>query len=367
MDTRNASLATVFIDHSLKIHEKDKVVISTSDLSCIDLIRECYAQSLKKGAAVYLDIIGFNYLLDRSSYGDLAYTFYQHANEWQIKNQPSIYNNIAEWGDKFIRITTFDNYKHLAAVDSAKMQTKMRSVRTWFDTIINKEWVLTYYPTPAMAQQAEMSMKDLEDFYFSSVLVDYKEMEKQQKKLEKLLDKGKIVHIVGTKTDLTLSIAGRTGKICAGEKNIPDGEIFTGPVEDSTEGHIYYEFPNDYSGKVMNGIYLEFKKGKIVKATSESNQEELLKVLDTDPGSKRLGEFAFGTNFGIKRFMNQGLFDEKIGGTIHTALGRSYDDPKGWGKNKSAIHWDLIKDTRTKGSFVEIDGKKVLVDGKYVI
>lgn len=367
MDPRNSALAKIFVEHSLKIKAHDNVVISTSDLYPIDLIRECYRQALQKDANVYLDIMGFNYLLDRSSYGDLVSTFYQYANDRQIKTPSAIYKAIADWGTKFVRITTFDNYKHLVAVDSSKTQAKMKALQPWFDSIIDKAWVLTYYPTPAMAQQADMSLMDLEAFYFSAVLTDYKNMEQGQKKLEKIIDKGKIVHVVGTKTDLTLSIEGRTAQMCVGEKNIPDGEIFTGPVEDKTEGHIYYEFPNDYSGKTMNGIYLEFKKGKVVKATSETNEDALKEVLATDPGALRLGEFAFGTNFGITRFMHQGLFDEKIGGTIHTALGRSYDDPKGWGKNKSAIHWDIIKDTRLKGSYVEIDGKKVLVDGKYVV
>ena len=243
----------------------------------------------------------------------------------------------------------------------------MKAAKKWFDEIIEKDWVLTYYPTDAMAQNSGMSLSELMKFYFKSTLIDYKEMEKKQKKLARRIDNGNTVHIVGYKTDLTLSIKGRTGHICAGQRNVPDGEVFTGPVEDATEGHIYFEYPGLYSGKEIHGIFLEFKKGKVVKATSESNESELEKVLTTDPGAKRLGEFAVGTNYGIKNFMKEILFDEKIGGTVHLALGRSYNDPTGWGKNESAIHWDIIKEMRKNGAYVEIDGKKVLENGKLLV
>lgn len=362
-DPRNKRLAKIFIEHSLSVKAKDNVVICSSDTYPEDLIRECYKGCLKKDADVYLDLIGFNFLLDRTSVGDFVKTFYENANDRQLKNLSTVYKEISSWGDKFIRITTIDNYQQLAGVDSEKIQTKAKSYQPWFDEIIDKDWILTYYPTNAMAQKAGMSFTELLDFYFKAVLIDYKKMKQEQKKLAKAIDKGKTVHIVGKRTDLTLSIEGRTAHTCSGEKNIPDGEVFTGPVEDKTEGHIFYEFPGIYSGKEIKGIYLEFKKGKVIKAQSETNQKELEKILDTDPGAKRLGEFAIGTNYGIKNYMKETIFDEKIGGTIHTALGRSYDDPTGWGKNKSAIHWDIVKDTRTKGSYVEVDGKKVLENG----
>lgn len=366
-DPRNKKLAKIFLEHSLNVKSKDKVVISTSDLEPIDLIRQCYAQSLQKDADVYMDIMGFNLALDRTSYGDLARTFYANANDRQIKNPSTIYKNIAEWGDKYIRITTFDNYQHLAKVDPEKIQLKRKSLHEWFYKIIDKDWILTYYPTPAFAQQADMSMEEFTDFYFKAVLVDYKKMEQGMKKLEKAIDNGKVVRIVGDRTNLTLGINGRTGHICAGTRNIPDGEIFTGPEEDKTEGNIYFEFPGLTPGKEVHGIYLEFKKGKVVKATSESNQDALDSMLNTDEGATTLGELGFGTNFGIKKFIKQTLFDEKIGGTVHLALGRAYNDDKGWGKNESAIHWDIVKDMRKKGSYVEIDGKRVLENGKYVL
>ncbi|MBN1617798.1 aminopeptidase [Candidatus Dojkabacteria bacterium] len=366
-DQRNKKLAQIFVDHSIKVKKKDRVVISTSDLLPIDLIREIYSYLLQKDADVYLDIMGFNFILDRSSFGDLVNTFYKNANKRQIENPPVIYKQIADWGDKFIRITTMDNYKHLSRIDSGKIQAKSKVIKPWFDQVIKKDWVLTYYPTNAMAQNANKSYEEMLDFYFKSVLVDYDKMEKEQSKLEKIIDNGNEVHIVGEKTDLTLSIKGRTAKKCFGERNIPDGEVFTGPVENKTQGHIYFEFPGVYSGKEVYGIYLEFKDGKVIKYECNSNQEDLDSILGTDEGALRLGEFSFGTNYGITEHMKETLFDEKIGGTIHLALGMSYDDEKGWGKNQSAIHWDIVKDTRRKGSFVEVDGKKVLVNGKFNI
>ena len=362
-DPRNTRLAKVFVEHSLNIHSRDHVVLSTSDTYPEDLIGQCFKQSLQKDADVFLDIMGFNFLLDRSSVGNFSQIFYENANDRQIKTPPDIYKHIADWGTKFIRITSIDNYQHLANIDSRKLQSRSKSYQDWFDTIIDKNWVLTYYPTKAMAQKSGMSLSKLFDFYFKSVLIDYDKMKRGQQKLAKRIDNGRTVHIVGENTDLTLGIEGRTAHICAGQRNIPDGEVFTGPVEDKTDGYIYYEFPGTYTDKEISGIYLEFSKGLVTKAKSDANEKALHTILDTDPGAKRLGEFAFGTNYGIKNFMKETLFDEKIGGTIHTALGHSYNDPTGWGKNVSAIHWDLVKDTRSKGSYVEIDGKKILEDG----
>ena len=152
-DPKNARLAKVFIEHSLKVKAKDNVVISTSDTYPEDLIRECYKQALKKDANVYLDIMGFNFLLDRTSTGDFARTFYENANERQIRNPSKIYGEIADWGDKFIRITSFGNYQHLASIDSAKMQMKMKAARKWFDTVIDKDWILTYYPDESFVER----------------------------------------------------------------------------------------------------------------------------------------------------------------------------------------------------------------------
>ena len=180
---------------------------------------------------------------------------------------------------------------------------------------------------------------------------------------------------MGNQTDLKLSFKGRL--VAPDTKrlnNIPAGEVFGAPVDNYTEGHIYYEFPSVRMSKEVKGIRLEFKRGKVVKFSAEKGENTLKAALDSDPGAKRFGEFAIGANYGIKRFMNNTLFDEKIGGTIHTALGRAYDEKEGGGTNRSAIHWDLVKDMGsgisgedTKGSTITVDGKMILKNGKILV
>lgn len=370
-DPRNAQLAKVFVEHSLDIQKGDKVVISTSDLDPMDLIQECMALSLQKGAQVYLDILGWNWLLDRSSAGDLVRVYYDNATDEMLENPPTIYKDISDWGDKFIRITTFDNYAHLSGLDGKKLQIRERSRRDWFNTLIDeKDWVLTYYPTPGLAQQAGMAYQELEDFYFDSVLVDYNDMKKRSQKIGDIMDKGKEVHILGEKTDIKIDITGRLAKIAAGRSNIPDGEIFLAPVHENTEGEVFFDLPNYRDGVDVVGAHLTFKNGKVVKATAEQGEEVLMTALDTDEGSRFLGELGLGVNYGITKPMRSTIFDEKIGGTVHMAVGKSFKDKRGGSPdnpNKSAVHWDLVKDMRKKGSEIYVDGKLVFKEGKWLV
>lgn len=372
-DPRNTQLAKVFVEHSMKVAPKDKIVISVSDLVSIDIIREVYKLCLQKGAYVYLDVMGFNYLLDRSSYGDLVRTFYDNASEDQFNNPPEIYKAISEWGDKYIRITSLDNYAHLSGVDPVKLQWRAKASDEWFHHIIDeKDWVLTYYPTEAMAQQAGMPMSELLDFYFNATNVDYDAMEKEGDKIVKLMDKANSVRIIGEKTDLTIDITGRLAKNAAGSRNVPDGEVFLAPVHTNTQGHIYYDLPFARNGAEIEGAYLEFKDGKVVKASAEKGEAILLGGLDTDEGARYLGELGIGLNYGIQRVMKNTMFDEKIGGTVHVTLGKAYVTERGGNpdpatQNKSAIHWDLVKDMRKPGSRIEVDGKVMFEDGKWLV
>lgn len=236
------------------------------------------------------------------------------------------------------------------------------------DPMIDSDrWVLTYYPTAGMAQQAGMSMDSLREFYYDSVLVDYGKMEKELKGIEKILDKGSEVRVVGKKTDIKLSIKGRLAQSCYGERNIPDGEVFVGPVHMEVNGEVYFDLPTLAYGHEVRGIHLEFVDGKVVRAMAEQGDEALQKMLETDPGARYLGEFAIGANYNVTRPMMNTLFDEKIGGTIHMALGRSYKEKRGGGTNESAIHWDIVKDMRLAGSRVEVDGVVVMRNGKIVV
>ena len=174
----------------------------------------------------------------------------------------------------------------------------------------------------------------------------------------------KSVHLVGKGTDLRLSIAGREFINCDCQKNVPDGEVFTGPVEDSMEGHVSFSYPTIYQGREVSGVHLEFKQGKVVKASAEKNEDFLLQTLDTDDGSRYVGEFAIGTNEGIRQFTRQILFDEKIGGSFHMALGAGY--PETGSKARSAIHWDMICDLRDGGQ-IWVDDILFYENGKFLI
>jgi aminopeptidase len=232
-------------------------------------------------------------------------------------------------------------------------------------------WVIAPYPTNAFAQDADMSLRDYADFLYRACMPDlddpigyWRKVEAEQERVIEWLKGKENVHVTGPETDLRLSVAGRKFINCSGKVNVPDGEVFTGPVEDSAEGYVYFSYPAIESGREVTGVRLWFEKGRVVKATAEKNEEFLLKTLDTDAGSRYLGEFAIGTNEGITQFSREILFDEKIGGSFHMALGAGY--PETGSKNESAIHWDMVCDLR-QGGEIEVDGELLYKNGKFVI
>jgi aminopeptidase len=216
-----------------------------------------------------------------------------------------------------------------------------------------------------------MSLDDYEDFVLRACLVHlkdpiaaWKRVHSRQKKICKVLDTKKKIRVVAKGTDLTMSVAGRKWINCDGKANMPDGEIFTGPIEDSVEGVVSFSFPGFYYGREAEGIKLTFKKGRVTKATATRNEEFLKAMLDTDEGARRIGEFAIGTNPAIQRFTRNTLFDEKIGGTIHMALGAS--PRESGGVNESGVHWDIVNDMRDGGK-IYADGKLIYKGGKFRI
>jgi aminopeptidase len=231
-------------------------------------------------------------------------------------------------------------------------------------------WTLTAFPTKAFAQDADMSLEEYEDFVYGACMPDqndpvgyWKRFSEKQSRLVNWLKGKKNVHLVSKDTDLRLSIEGRTFINCDARVNVPDGEIFTGPVEDSMEGHVSFSYPTIYQTREVNGVQLDFKKGKVVKASATKNEEFLLKTLDTDEGSRFVGEFAIGTNEGIQKFTRQILFDEKIGGSFHMALGKGY--PESGSKATSAIHWDMICDMRD--GQIWVDDELFYENGKFMV
>jgi aminopeptidase len=208
-----------------------------------------------------------------------------------------------------------------------------------------------------------MSLDEMMDFFFSATLRDWKKESEWYFEVQKIFQAATKVRIVGLETDLSFTTEGRIYEVADGRLNMPDGEVFTAPVDDSAEGRIYFEFPGVYFGERIPGIRLEFREGKITEAASEGNRELLAQLINMDGGSNRIGEFGVGLNFGIDRFCSDILYDEKIGGTIHIALGRAYKENNG--VNQSALHWDIIKDLRKEGE-IYLDGRKVFENGRFI-
>ncbi len=358
VDTKDTQLAKVMLSHSLKIKPKEKVLISVSDLA-MPLGKAVLSETLKLGAYPMLEV----------SPSGVEYCFYQAANDWQLGYVPrEILQSKLDWADAMVRIVADDNLRELAQIEPAKLTKRAQAMQFYRDGMVAKgRWVLTWYPTAAMAQEAGVSLDWLTEFYYDACLVDYQKMAKELKRLEAVMNKGSQIHVRGKMTDLHVNIQGRLSEPCFGECNIPDGECFLAPVTDGVEGEVYFELPSLAYGHEVSGIHLEFEKGKVIKARAERGDEMLQKMLGTDAGARYLGEFAIGANFNITRGMLNTLFDEKIGGTVHMALGMAYKDKKGGGENESAIHWDLVKDMRSAGSVLTIDDKIVLKEGRLLV
>ncbi|MEM9774947.1 MAG: aminopeptidase [Chloroflexota bacterium] len=279
--------------------------------------------------------------------------------------------------DAFISIGSDTNTRHKSSVGSEAQSLRTAAKREMGETYMRRSasgelrWVGTLFPTAAYAQDADMSLEEFEDFVYGAChadkddpVLEWHALSDMQQKLVDFLKGKKEVVVKGPNADLGLSIEGRLFINSDGKKNMPSGEIFTGPVENSVNGWVKYTFPAIHNGREVDGIELKFEDGRVVDATATKNQDYLLSVLDTDHGARYLGEFAIGTNYGIQRFTRSILYDEKIGGTMHMAVGASY--PETGGVNKSAVHWDMICDMRSGGQ-IFVDGELFYDSGKFLI
>ena len=351
-DPRIKKLADILVNYSIKIKKGDTIQLSF-EAKAKPLALECYKLILKRGA----------FPLVKTAMEGFGYAYYKLASKEQLKKFPKLAMYEAKNIQGSISIGGEYNTKEMTNIDPKKVAERRKVTRPISDVHIKRNnWVICQYPTNALAQDAEMSLEEFEDFVYSACIKDWTKESKRQDKLKKLMDKTKKVRITAKDTDITFSLKGRQGIKCCGTRNMPDGEVFAAPVDDSADGYIKYTFPAIYGGREVSGVYLEFKKGKVVKATAEKGEKFLKQMIATDKGSCGLGEFGVGVNYGIKKFVKQILFDEKIGGTIHLALGMAY--PEGGGKNKSAVHWDMIKDLK-KGGAIYFDGKCIQKNGKF--
>jgi aminopeptidase len=269
--------------------------------------------------------------------------------------------------DGWVSIEAPENTRELAALAPERLARIQAGLRPYLDRVLSYDlkWVGCQFPTAALAQDADMSLAEFEDFLYGACLLDWSAERERMSHYAEHFDQAEEVRIVGEDTDLTLSLAGRHGLVDAGGANMPGGEFFYSPVEDSATGTITFsEFPAVYSGRELTGIRFRFKEGKVVDASAETNEDFLIETIDRDEGARRLGELGIGCNPRITRYMKNTLFDEKIDGTVHLALGNGL--PEVGGENVSQLHWDIVKDLRNGGR-LELDGKPVQESGRWLI
>lgn len=358
-DPRIRKFAQLLAHYSIYAKRGETIGVEGPDTAA-PLIQDLYEELLRAGAFPIVRMVP----------AAATEIFFKHGQLFHFDSVPKFELAYAKTVDGTIRIMGSPNTRALSAIDPARMARFTKARRPVRRILLRKKWSLTLYPTEAYAQDAEMSLSDFADFVFRANLLHlddpvaaWQEEEKKQKKLIAKLKGADEIRIVGPDTDLKMSVKGRTFIPSVATHNVPSGEIFTGPVEESVEGHIRYDFPVCEGGREIDGIRLVFRKGRVVEASATKNEDYLLKMLDMDPGARRLGELGIGTNYDIQRFIKNILFDEKIGGTVHLALGESY--PETGGRNKSGLHWDMIKDLR-KGGAIYVDGKLFQKDGRFV-
>ncbi len=356
MDLREKKLAEKLVNYSCSVKKGEKVLIQYS--SCSDsLINALIDEIYKVGAYPILRPI----IKSNQRHIMLG------ADEEYFKFLADIDSYMMEKMDAVILIGGSNNTFEYSDVPESALsaQSKYHTKPVHFDIRCSKKWVLLGYPTPSFAQSARMSTEKFEDFYYQVCTMDYAELDKNLTPLEKLMNETDKVHIVAKNTDLTFSIKGIPAIKCVGECNIPDGEIYTAPVKDSINGHIEFNIPTKYDGKEFTNIYLEFENGKIVSHKC-NNDEAFEKIISVDESARYVGEFSFGVNRFVTQPIHDILFDEKMGCSIHMALGSSYDDA--YNGNKSAIHWDLIQCHKKEygGGKIYFDDKLIYENGDFV-
>ncbi len=354
-DPRWEQLAEILVHYSTGTQPGERVLITMMEVETFPLVRAVYTQAIKAGALVHVEF--------QSAY--LERDLMRYGSQEQLDWVPELSAYGLKWADVYIGLRGARNPHEFAGIPPEKLTAHKRAMGkiSAMRTELTR-WVLVRVPNESLAQQAEMSLDEMITFFFNATLRDWEQEARYYKELQRVFQAAGTVRIIGKDTDLTFSTKGRIYEVADGHFNMPDGEIFTAPVDDSAEGVITFEFPGVYFGQQVRGIRLEFSKGEVIRATSESNQDLLRELLKMDEGARRIGEFGVGVNFGIDRFCYDILYDEKIGGTIHIALGRAYKECGG--VNQSALHWDLIKDLREEGA-IYLDGRKVFENGHFLV
>lgn len=364
-DTRLNKLAKLLVNYSAEVKPGDFVLVQSEEVA-IPWMVEVVKEAIKAGGHVET-------LVDST---EINYAKLKSSSIEQLEEEKFIQKVALEKADVWLTAWGTLNTKVNSNIDVNKIKASTKGSTAWRKIYSEKmgdgtlRWCGTQFPTYADAQEASMSLSEYEDFVYGAGLLDsedpvkeWKRISEEQERWIKYLDIKKELHIVSEGTDIKVNIGGRKWINCDGKVNFPDGEIFTSPVEDGINGVITFSFPGIYAGKEIEGIKLKVKDGKVVEATAKKGEELLKTLLLTDEGSSHFGEVAIGTNYGIKEFTRNMLFDEKIGGTVHMAIGDSM--PEAGGKNRSTIHWDMLCDMRNGGK-IYADGELFYENGKFI-
>ena len=366
MDARIQKLARTLIHYSIGL-KKGQLVKIQGEVVALPLIKAVFEEAVKVGAHPFTQV----------RVPDTEETLLKYGNDAQLKYISPMTKTESGKIDALVAIWGTENTKYLSGVNPKRQALSRKSrgplMKKLFKRIADKSlsWVGTQFPTLADAQEANMSLTEYEDFVYKAGHVHsgdpvkhWKKVAREQARLIRILNRADRLHVRSEGTDLKMRVKGRRWINCAGTENFPDGEIFTSPIEDTVEGHIRFSFPACHMGREVEDVRLEFKKGRVVGQSAAKNEDFLKAMLNTDRGARSVGEFAIGTNYDIKRFSKNILFDEKIGGTCHMAVGASILEAGG--KNHSAIHWDMVCDLK-KGGEINADGKVIYRNGKFTI
>lgn len=367
MDERLIKFAKLLVDYSVNVQPGDRVWIEATT-AAEPAVRAVFQRVLEQGGHPHVLL----------TFPEQEELYLSYANGEQLDYVPPFAKMAAEQFETRIRFYSETNTRMMSGVDVAKSGRRQKAMSQIQQVVMRRggdgsmRWLSTLYPTEAYAMEAEMSLRAYEDFVYRACHVDdttpdpvayWQSVGADQAKQIARIEGHDQVKLQGPDVDLTLSIKDRKFINSCGRHNIPDGEIYTGPVESSVEGWVRFSYPAGYGGRVVEGVELRFEQGRVVKATARKNQVFLHEMLGSDAGAGYLGEFAIGTNYEIDRFTQNILFDEKIGGTFHMALGAGY--PETGSLNKSAIHWDMICDLR-KESEIKVDGELFYKNGMFI-
>jgi aminopeptidase len=356
IDLRTQKLARLLVRYSVFVKPNENVILAGSTES-EELLLALYKEVLLAGG----------HPIFRISPQGVNYFFYKHAKKHQIEKYPDITEGIINKSHKYIGIASEYNTKELTNCDPKKITARSKITNKISNLICNNKpamyRVTTSFPTNSLAQDAEMSLTEYENFFYGACLQDWKKIGKRMDKILKFFKKNSNVHLIGEGVDLMMKVHGERAIADKAEENMPGGEIFMAPVRESLNGWIKFDFPAIRDGKEVSDIFLRFENGKVVESKASKNEDFLREMLATDENASYVGELGIGCNPKINKFTKDLLFDEKIGGTIHLALGSAYKE--NGGGNDSAIHWDIVKNMQ-KGKII-VDGKVIQERGEWRI